>query len=98
MTDSPTTPTGRRPLPLAGVTALAQAEYERVRPKLDETVVKIRAELAAGASDFEAVADVWLSLHVQQEKSETLLLAAIAIVQVAKVPHPQPLTDPDSQP
>ncbi|GIF01105.1 hypothetical protein [Paractinoplanes rishiriensis] len=96
MTDPTSTPGGRRPLPPAPVIAAARADYERVLPRLEETVVKVRAELAAGATDFETVADVWLSLRMQEHKSETLLLAAIAIVQVAKEPHPQPLTDPDS--
>ncbi|GIE99483.1 hypothetical protein [Paractinoplanes rishiriensis] len=97
MTGPTSTPGARRPAPPASVVAAARADYDRVRPKLAEAVVKVRAELAAGADDFEAVADVWLSLLVQQYKPETLLLAAIAIVQVAKEPHPQALTDPDNQ-
>jgi len=87
----------REPPPPALVEA-AQHDYRTMRGRLTETTSTVRSLLANGYTDFEATADVWRSLREQQDRPATMLLAAIAIVQLAKVPQPPPLGEPDNTP
>jgi len=89
-----TTPTGRsgsdpkrEPPPRALVEA-AEHDYHRMIGLLHQTTSSVRSLLGQGHTDFEAVADVWRSLRQQQDRPAIMLLAAVAIVQLAKVPEP----------
>lgn len=97
----PSTPHGgdarREPPPRALVEA-AEHDYRTMRGRLAETTSAVRSQLANGFSDFEATADVWHSLREQQDRPATMLLAAVAIVQLAKVPQPPPLGETDNTP
>jgi hypothetical protein len=86
----------REPPPRALVEA-AEHDYRTMLGRLTETTTAVRSQLAKGFTDFEATADVWRSLRVQQDRPATMLLAAVAIVQLAKVPQPSPLGEPDNQ-
>jgi hypothetical protein len=89
--------TKRQPPPPALVEA-AQHDYRWIRGRLDETTSTVRALLDEGFTDFEATADMWRTLREQQDRPATMLLAAIAIVQLAKVPQPPPLGETDNTP
>jgi hypothetical protein len=75
----------------------AENDYRTMLPQLTEMTRLVRAQLDGGFTDFQAVADVWHSLRTQQERPTAMLLAAIAVVQLAKVPQPPPLGDPRQQ-
>ncbi|GAA3342577.1 hypothetical protein GCM10020358_38070 [Amorphoplanes nipponensis] len=96
---APSAPRGddakREPPPRALVEA-AQHDYRTMLGRLVETTSAVRSQLDTGFTDFEAVADVWRSLRQQQDRPATMLLAAVAIVQLAKVPRPSPLGEPDT--
>lgn len=62
--------------------------------RLTEVTRSVRAQLDLGYTDFQAVADVWHSLRVQADRPATLLLAAVAIVHLAKAPDSPPLRKP----
>ena len=99
--NNPSAPRGddaiRKPPPRVLVEA-AQRDYHRMRGRLSETTSAVRSQLDNGFSDFDATADVWRSLREQQDRPATMLLAAIAIVQLAKVSDPRPLGEPDNSP
>jgi hypothetical protein len=75
---------GARSAPPPEIIAAAKADYTSTLPVLDELVGKIRAQLDAGTPELHAVADAWLTLRTQQAKPATWLVAAIALVHLAK--------------
>jgi hypothetical protein len=86
----------KRDVPPPALVEAAEHDYRTMLGRLAETTSAVRAQLDHGFTDFEAVADVWRSLREQQDRPATMLLAAIAIVQLAKTPQPSPLGQPDS--
>jgi hypothetical protein len=88
----------KRETPPRALVEAAEHDYRMMFGRLTETTSAVRAHLDHGFTDFEAVADVWRSLREQQDRPATMLLAAIAIVQLAKTPEPPPLGQPDGNP
>lgn len=74
-----------RPSP-RGVEA-AKADYARAKVQLEEFTGKVQDLLAAGWTDFEAVADVYRTMRTQPGTQMTLL-SAVALVRLAKTPAP----------
>lgn len=88
----------KRDVPPRALVDAAEHDYRMMRDRLTATTSAVRAQLDHGFTDFEAVADVWRSLREQQDRPATLLLAAIAIVQLARTPEPSPLGQADGNP
>ena len=95
------TPSGRRDKresPPPDLVEAAEHDYHLMHGRLSELTASVRGLLGDGFTDFEAVADVWRTFRVQQDRPATLLLAAIAVVQIAKSPRPPPLAEPGNTP
>lgn len=73
-----------RRLPPPGLVAAAEQDYHTVSDRLTDLTNAVDGLLAGGYTDFEAVADVWLTLRTQSESPQVWLLAAIAVVRLAK--------------
>ncbi|MEV6631911.1 hypothetical protein AB0M54_14280 [Actinoplanes sp. NPDC051470] len=80
----------QRQPPPPGLIAAAEQDYHAARDELDQMIAAARTVLANEFSEVEAVTDVWLSLHVQQDNPIVLLLSAAAIVRLAKAPATPP--------
>jgi hypothetical protein len=92
---NPAERSAKREVPPRALVEAAEHDYRRMLGRLAETTSAVRAQLDHGFTDFEAVADVWRSLREQQDRPATMLLAAIAIVQLAKTPQAPPLGQSD---
>jgi hypothetical protein len=89
----------KREPPPASLVEAAEHDYRAMLGRLAELTGSVRTLLDGGHTDFEAVADVWRTFRVQQERPATLLLAAVAVVQLAKSAEPPPpLGTPSSAP
>jgi hypothetical protein len=88
----------KRDVPPRAMVEAAEHDHRMMRGRLTETISAVQVQLDHGFTDFEAVADVWRSLREQQDRPATMLLAAIAIVQLAKTPQAPPLGEPDRDP
>ncbi|GIE93876.1 hypothetical protein [Paractinoplanes rishiriensis] len=75
----------KRPSP--AVVEAAKADYARAKDQLEEFTGKVRDLLAAGWTDFEAVAEVYGTMRTQPGTQMTLL-SAVALVRLAKTPTP----------
>jgi hypothetical protein len=90
----------RRQPPPPGMVAAAEQDYHRGRDDLAGLLKAVKILMASGQSTIETFADVWATLHMQQDNPGVLLIAAAAIMQLASSEQPPsaPRTDEQPQP
>ncbi len=76
----------REPAP-AHIIAAAEQDYQAMRQTLAAFIPTVRALLAELPTEVEAVTEVWLTL-VSQDRRAAAMLAATAIVQLARTSSP----------
>jgi hypothetical protein len=73
----------RQPPP-PGLVAAAEQDYHTTLAQLTALTGRVGDLLNSGFTDFDAVADVWLTLRTRTDPPRALLMSAIAVVQLAK--------------